>query len=148
MYEPLQQTQTDIEAPTMSLSQENMNRDDWIDVFISLVIAFLLAVIIVAHYPQFNSKPENIFVAKSSRVSQVPQVSASLPPITVVGDENFKLNHILNGVFVSEDEKIAMVNNRFFNLGDDIDGMKIVSIEPDNIKLESITGILELPLAV
>jgi len=149
IYEALQKTQIEDALQHTPSSQNEMTRDDWIDVSISLIIAFLLAIIIVAHYPQFNSKSKAILEVPDDIVKPVIKPATNPKIIAVPFDEAaYKLNHILNGVFVSDEEKIAMVNNRFFNIGDNIDGMKVISIEPDKIKLQHTHGIMELRIVV
>jgi hypothetical protein len=153
LYEALQKTQEEGYGQSMVLPQDDMTRDDWIDVTISLVIAFLLATLIVAHYPQFNNKSEMITMNKTDLIENSytivqPDKTAAPPSIASVAEKSNQIEHTLNGVFVSGDEKIAMVDNRFFSIGDNIDDMTIVSIEQDNIKLKSNSGMVELHLAV
>jgi type II secretory pathway component PulC len=160
IYEALQKTQVEDELQNSPSSQAEMTKDDWIDVGISLIIAFLLAMIMIAHYPPHskskeileskkNSKEVSILDVPDETVKPVVQPTSDSKMMGVPFDEAaYKLNHVLNGVFVSEEEKIAMVNNRFFNIGDNIDGMKVVSIEPDKIKLQHENGIVELKIVV
>jgi hypothetical protein len=56
-------------------------------------------------------------------------------PEPKINQAEFKTKHTLNGVYLSTDEKIALINNQFFHLGDLVDGMKIVSIESNRIIL-------------
>jgi hypothetical protein len=160
IYEALQKTQVEDELQNIPSSQDKMTKDDWIDVSISLAIAFLLAMIIIAHYPP-NSKSKDMLVSKKNSkavpILEVPDetVKSIVKPTSdskIMGvpfdEAAYKLNHTLNGVFVSDEEKIAMVNNRFFNIGDSIDGVKVVSIEPDKIKLQHENGIVELKIVV
>ncbi len=157
IYEALQKTHD--ERQTASLPQENMTRDDWIDVGISLVIAFLLATLMVAHYPQFNTKSDNNSIGKKTLINnakpmeqtaailKIPDDTIPAAPQNIekpVDAAAFQSKHTLNGVYVSEAEKVAMVNNRFFYIGDNIDGMKVTGIELDKIKLENQNGIVEL----
>lgn len=51
-----------------------------------------------------------------------------------------KMQVVLNGVFVSDNVKIAYVNNEMFHLGDSLHGMKIVAINLDAIILQSKKG--------
>ena len=50
----------------------------------------------------------------------------------------------LNGVFVSDDMKLAMVNNQPYHIGDKIAAMKLVSIDHDGIKLQNGDELLDL----
>ncbi len=52
---------------------------------------------------------------------------------------------VLNGIFISEQFKSAMINNHFYQEGDTIKGMKIVSIEYEQVKLNN--KILRMELA-
>jgi hypothetical protein len=63
-------------------------------------------------------------------------------------EEGYGQSMVLPQDDMTRDEKIAMVDNRFFSIGDNIDDMTIVSIEQDNIKLKSNSGMVELHLAV
>ncbi len=55
-----------------------------------------------------------------------------------------KLKVVLGGVFVSDRTRIAYVNNQALQLGDSINGMKVVEINLDTIKLKNDDGIYEL----
>lgn len=164
MYEALQKTQPENDVQAIVTLQNNMTLDDWIDVIIALIIAMLLAAIIVAHYPRFNNTnmaasqlntvvlevPDETIDPKTLSVPSQPiePVASNSPLVLPFGDTEYESKHILNGVFVSDEEKIAMINNRFFNIGDTVDGMKIISIEPDKIKLQNDIGMLELKIVV
>ena len=43
---------------------------------------------------------------------------------------------VLNGVLLGDQEKIALINNQPYHLGDSIEGMKIVNIELNSITLQ------------
>lgn len=154
-YEALQEAQPEGSEQAV-LSQDNMTGDDWIDVGISLVITFLLAALIIMHYPQFNNKSQHHSMANNNflkKVNSIPQetiqsLQASNSQALTHETDDYKLKHVLNGVFVSDQEKVAMVNNRFFNIGDSIDGMQVVNIEPDKITLKNTNGIIELKVVV
>ena len=53
-------------------------------------------------------------------------------------------NLILNGIFVSENEKIAAINNQFFHQGDTVLGMKITAISPNSVALKNDKRIMVL----
>ncbi|GEM_PF-4052406 len=54
----------------------------------------------------------------------------------------FKL--VLDGVIVSDDTRIALINKQPMQLGDSVNGMKIVAINMDTIRLQNEKGIVEL----
>ncbi len=147
IYEALQKTQGEGETHVMlSTAEDVMTQDDWIDVSISLVIAFLLATLIVVHYPQFNTHSESISMKKNITTANLS--AKSVVATTGPAQIKFQTGHMLNGVFVSGDEKVAMVDNRFFSIGDMIEDKMIVNIQPDHIKLKNNNGLFELRLAV
>ncbi len=79
--------------------------------------------------------------------SQAPQVVAQPAPLPVnMALSSSKLT--LNGVLISGSEKIALINNQTFRLGDLVDGMKVVSIDSTSVKLQSGGELLELRVPV
>ena len=58
-------------------------------------------------------------------------------PVNITGDDLDPSKLVLNGVFLSDKEKIALINNRSFRLGDSLAGMKIIAIDTDSIRLLS-----------
>ena len=48
-----------------------------------------------------------------------------------------KTKYVLNGVFLSDQLKLAMINNKSFHLGDTIGDMKITSIDPYTVELQN-----------
>ena len=65
------------------------------------------------------------------------------PPSTVMPMKNIP-PMTLNGIFFSSQYKIAMINNHIFQIGDMVNGMKIVDIQYDNVQLEHGNHRLEL----
>ena len=55
---------------------------------------------------------------------------------------NTKLN--LNGVFLSDDTKVAMINNHLFHVGNTVNNMRIVSIDYEGVKLANGKNIIFL----
>jgi hypothetical protein len=68
--------------------------------------------------------------AEVAEIAQAtPETSHNMNPT------DYKSSHVLGGVYLSNEEKIALINNKFFHLGDTVDGMKLVSIEANRIIL-------------
>lgn len=61
---------------------------------------------------------------------------AAMPKRRTIIEAQYKKNHILNGVFISNSEKIAMINNRMFHRGDEVDGMIISEIDTEGVQLK------------
>lgn len=82
-------------------------------------------------------KPVQSQVVPSAETSAMPSPSLN-------HQSEYAIQHSLNGVFLSDSEKVAMIDNRFFNIGDVVDGMKIIAIHAEGVKLENESGIVEL----
>lgn len=63
---------------------------------------------------------------------------------TIVESQEQRTKWTLNGVLISGTEKIALINNQPYHLGDIIDGMKIVEIEMNTVKLQNGQHLVEL----
>ena len=50
----------------------------------------------------------------------------------------------LNGVFISDEMKMAMINNQEYHIGDKIGKLKVMSIEEDSVKLAHKNKVTEL----
>lgn len=55
-----------------------------------------------------------------------------------------KVNIVLDGVFLSNNMNVALINKQTMRLGDRVNGMKIVAINLDTIKLQGENGTIEL----
>jgi hypothetical protein len=88
----------------------------------------------VSAHPTGIEPVSNTIVADVSK-SQQPD---SLP---------FDTKLILNGVLISGIEKIALINSQPFHLGDLVQGMKIVAIEPDSVKLQEGQNVFEIKVS-
>lgn len=51
---------------------------------------------------------------------------------------------ILNGIFSSQNEGYALINNRIVKVGDDIEGATVAGINPDSVELEFEGSIISL----
>lgn len=51
---------------------------------------------------------------------------------------------VINGIFHSQNLKMVMINNKPFNEGEEVNGMKIVKIESDHVNLQEGTNIVAL----
>lgn len=90
------------------------------------------------------SLPQLAAAPPPTQVIQVASPSTIEPVNTVLTNSRLTLN----GVLISGTEKIALINNQAFHLGDIVDGMKIVSIEVNSVKLQSGGELVELRVPV
>jgi hypothetical protein len=96
--------------------------------------------VVAAPQPMMQPQMQFISAPPSQTMAAAP---SSLPPqTTLFGNDKGKLT--LNGVLLADQEKIAMVNNQPYHLGDSIEGMKIVSIELNSITLQDGTRTMVL----
>jgi len=138
-YGPLRE-QIDKDKQLVAVKQR-MTRDDWIDVTIALTIAFLMALLIISYYPSFN-KTANVNLASQTTAG------AQYKPARAFDSVGFKHDHKLSGVFVSDDLKVAMIDEEFFRLGDVVDGMKIVMISSSVVQLKNKEGSVMLRMVI
>lgn len=86
-----------------------------------LIITFLPIMVIFFCYPFIFNK----FTFASGNTSQNKKILVHANKL------------ILNGVFISDKERLVEINNQFFHLGDTVGKMKVVGIEFSEITLES-----------
>lgn len=115
IYDALQKTQQTREKKIASSLP-------WVTICLLIIIACLLIVVISAYYPQIKK----YFSFQSS---------VALP--TVRAPATYQGNLVLNGVLLSNQEKIAMINNQAFHVGDTVDGLQVVDIQSTSVKLQN-----------
>jgi hypothetical protein len=160
IYEALKKTQLNREVKRNPVRKVNRNhfkmrmriniRDfDWPDVALAGVIGVLLVTSVSVYSIHFAHKfSHHTLVASNTHHTAAPVAKAglhqpvanaaqvALPPETVItGTDNTDL--VLNGVLLSDEEKLALINNKTFHVGDMVGGMRIVSIDFNSVKLAS-----------
>lgn len=81
----------------------------------------------------------------------IPSAAPAVPdikPVPLVNDTVYRTHHILSGVFLSQQERMAIINNQTFHVGDVVDGMKIVRIDLNKVTLQKDTQRLVLEVAI
>lgn len=58
-------------------------------------------------------------------------------PLSVESKEESLISFVLNGIFFSEDEGYALINNQIAKVGDVIEGARVLRISLDEVELES-----------
>lgn len=91
----------------------------WMKVLYGVIVVFLASILL--HHAKSSHQLHSIKVAapthqKSAKTLAVPHLS-------------------LNGVFISEKIKMAMINNHMYKTGDLVEGMKIISIRYQRVVL-------------
>lgn len=140
IYKALQKTQRKREHENHSLFEPNdtvTHHSYWFDAILLVIIAILLTVVIIAYYPRMH------FFAKAAPVIVKPQLSPQ-----AVKEAAFKSQYHLNGIFVSDQNIIAMINNQYFHLGDIVGDMKIISITDKSVRLKNQDQVIELEVSI
>jgi hypothetical protein len=139
IYEALQKTQKKrraiMEAPRVAvvtkkpkLKTRVSNKIALIDVMIGFTIIVLILFISLSLTNKYR-KNHQFKIARAAILKDQSNIKSMAA--------NFKLNHKLNGVFISDKNSFALINNKSFHLGDMIDGMKIVDLNINYVKLEN-----------
>lgn len=139
IYDALQKIQQSREKKREGSRFVSVLQGHWLDTGISFCIAVLMAVLAVVIFPTMKTFAEAFFV------KPVVEVVPSVPP--PFNEIEYKAKNSLNGVFISHDEKTALINNQFYNEGDNVDGMKIISIKNDGVMLKNNEATLVLRVA-
>lgn len=84
--------------------------------------------------PVVNISPE---VSKPP-VANTPTTIVSMPPILD------RIKVAFEGVFISNESRVALINKQAMQIGDTINGMKIIAISKDTLDLESPQGTIRL----
>lgn len=93
-----------------------------------------------------SAMPHSQPLAKAVSPIITPPVFPAAPQLQRPGNEDQDLRNKLNinGVLISGTEKIALINNQSYHVGDIISGMRIIEINLNTIKLQSEHSVVEL----
>jgi hypothetical protein len=124
IYDALQKTQRN-RSSNKEINLDHINRKiKFLDRGLLIAIILLLAIVVYAYHPLVT---KHLHVAKNkSVVAAAPQTVVTAAPA----------NMILNGVLMSDNNQTALINNQFYHIGDSVNGMKIINIELNNVKLQ------------
>lgn len=140
IYDALKKIQDDRNTSKSFLESIKHNL---IEIILALIILALMATVIILYLqrqPHVSPIPHpkrNVVVKKA--------ITLPVDHISFQFDANaFRIKHNLKGVFISGEEKVAMINNQFFHVGDEIDGMQIKNMDLEHVFLEKDTHKVEL----
>ncbi len=96
---------------------------------------------------------EQMVKAQMPVMASAPQPVVSSSPAAQPTTTTLLANDVanaltLNGVMITGAERIVLINNQPFHLGDIVHGMKIVSIDINSVKLQEGQNIFELKVPV
>lgn len=136
IYKALEKTQRNLIH-----KRDNYRERPWLDMVLYAIIICLLLVVGFAYYPKIKKyfhKP--IVVQKTIVAAPVAVAIKNAVPTEIA----YQGKLILNGVFMSDQEKIALINNQPMHVGDSVEGKKIISIDLNKVKLQDQSNILIL----
>lgn len=93
--------------------------------------------------------PEKVNVAsgdavKIAKAQEIKPVAPTPAPSPAAATPETKPELTLNGIFFSEDEGYALINNQIVKQGDTVDGAKVVRIDVAEVELESQGSVIKL----
>ena len=98
-----------------------------------LILTCIFTIIMAATMPSGKLMPSltlSKHSAKTHPTVMPKKVIAAKEPVFIVPKMR------LDGVFLSSTEKLAMIDNKSYHLGDEVKGMQLVSISLDKVKLK------------
>lgn len=158
IYDALQKTQHNRANKRDKYFQETGRRIDLLDIALLVIIAALVVVIVTGYYPKLVTKKYISRPLVHPMVRVVPPAVKRVVPIVqqpvihvsvpIKTEMAYQGKLVLNGVFLSGQEKLALINNQSFRLGDTVDGMKIINIDMNSIKLNNANGTFVMRMIV
>lgn len=130
IYDALQKAQKKRENQTLRLQPKIQSSRNWRRILM-LSFACITVVIFVS------------IVISQIDFHQIPK-SKSIP----VTKPEKKMKLLLNGVLLSNETNIAMINNKPFSVGDKIDEMTIISIDQEKVVLKNDERELSIKIGV
>jgi hypothetical protein len=132
IYKALQKTQKNREKDTRFSPEETaVIKTYWVDKALIATILALLTIVLYAYYPKLKNL--HLF-AHSVKYAAQPAVN----------EVEFKNKFVLTGIFISDQTKIAMINNQYVHLGDIIGNMRVVYIGDNLVKLQNQNQLITL----
>lgn len=120
IYDALQKTQANRDAIISGAPKKSRKR------LKIILISLILSVFTISLISYFST----IAPSKKKLVKKIPK-----PPVVVKHVVPPLPQLTLNGFFLSDDESIAMINNRIMHVGDTIENMKVMSISENGVEL-------------
>jgi hypothetical protein len=122
------------------------NYSDKFDTLIIYILVILSTLIIMLEFPIIKAKylTKPIQLVKKNIVSPKPLKTE----MQLVNVEEFKSKYRVNGIFFSNEQKVALINDKFLNIGDKIETFKIVNIYNDHLILKNSHQMITLTIAI
>lgn len=130
IYDALQKTQRQLNTKNQLKTIRPFH--NWFDVILVSIILILLIVTLIAYFPIFKKW---MITDKKHPV---------IPTHTVTPRPSPGVKLILNGIFISENDKVAQINNRLVSVGDAVEGNRVLEITSNKVKLVGKNGIFYL----
>ncbi|MDR3491690.1 MAG: hypothetical protein P4M12_06555 [Gammaproteobacteria bacterium] len=127
-----------VSTPEKDTVSVHDNHFEWIDILLFITITCLVfAIIFLAQHKYKN-------YVNQKKIEQALLMKTKQNEFQIQLRNIYKKSHVLNGVFISSGDQVALINNKSFHLGDNVDGMKLVSLELNKVKLQNADSVLVL----
>lgn len=100
--------------------------------FLSHIIFKLLGQKVVKTQPQ-----KEIIAVVQNQQTTLPALLPVKPASLTEEQKKPEVNYILNGIFFSDNDGYALVNNQIIRESDSVDGAKVIKITPNSVELDS-----------
>lgn len=82
-----------------------------------------------------------LFLYSQHAKHQGPLISQANPVTTPSGQ---KRSVVFEGILLADNQRIALINDQTMRLGDSLQGMKIVAIDRESVRLQGDKGVVEI----
>ncbi len=111
-------------------------------IYLTYAVALFLGVWMMDRTFVFFSKPAAKQASQEAIYNYAPVSPAVTKAAAAIAPAKVTFN--LNGIFFSEDEGFALINNQIVKVGDDVDGAKVLQISVNEVELDSQGSLIKL----
>lgn len=108
---------------------------------LGIFIANISFKLLIKPLPPASSTPILLPKNEPQPTITLPSLSPQAPIVKKVPGVHL----VLNGIFFSEEEAYALINNQIVKVGDTLEGLTVKRISVDEVELESEGSIIKLP---
>jgi hypothetical protein len=149
IYEALRKTQRNREFRKLPTRERFAARNlDSLDKGLIALIFFLVLIVVYLYLPHLfkHHAAQEALIKPAAVVAAATPVVAQAEPVAIVAPV-VTSNLVLNGVLLSDTEKLALINNKTYHVGDNVEGMRLLAIDFDSVKLNNGGKLLTLRTA-
>jgi hypothetical protein len=110
--------------PRVSIKNLNLKRKELIYLMLIFTFLFFTVALLLSDMPAVNVTMQSSDLASSKPIPIAKLKKAMTPKL------------MLEGVFLSENESLAMINHQAYRIGDSVNDMKVISISMEQVTLQ------------